>query len=623
MFPPGWSIWWILLTLRLSACDVEIYYYNNHEVICSEGISECTMEDVKSLDEEVNNNVVIQNLTPSVKLCCKDHDVFCALCLVIDTEIFEDLEDEGPSGYDEENPKASVTVCYKTTPVMPMCKKVEFTINTTALYEKKTVSIVILKPLGVFFESKVMVYTSKFETSQFLVKEVVAPSLKQVCRQELQQHVVDCHVPRLNIEMNKESNNVDLKFTDGTKPLPSVCIQYEKNGACQRWNKTTIPLYSVAPCMCFQVWKEDDETPMRSLKCPFTNNSNFKRKILQNVSVSVGQGQRNSYGPMLLWNLSAPCRLEGEVWPCHNKNSCREKRGFRQKLGVGKWRQNRKRLWENKGVFEDDFSTCVMVTIEGQDLGPFCLNNTDRWHWSLLAVGVLLLICLTALIFYFLHVYIKKWVWSWNHGGFVKVSRKGHVVLLSPPDVDDHVSELVCQLGSHICNQGFSVSVDQWSRKEQCTLGPLPWLHSQLLKLNSRVVLVLTNKALEKVEEWAHQPKQDIKAKEDDNGVPQIWSPYSDVFTAALCIIQAEKQLGKDQRFLLVKFDSHLGGGRLPKLLQGVPLFQLPSQTQTLLAELTMGGTKRRSVGRRWTGWKWMTSDKWRGTTRPAQGIPI
>lgn len=40
-------------------------------------------------------------------------------------------------------------------------------------------------------------------------------------------------VPRLNIEMNKESNNVDLKFTDGTKPLPSVCIQYEKNGACQ------------------------------------------------------------------------------------------------------------------------------------------------------------------------------------------------------------------------------------------------------------------------------------------------------------------------------------------------------------------------------------------------------
>lgn len=63
------------------------------------------MEDVKSLDEEVNNNVVIQNLTPSVKLCCKDHNVFCALCLVIDTEIFEDLEDEGPSGYDEENPK--------------------------------------------------------------------------------------------------------------------------------------------------------------------------------------------------------------------------------------------------------------------------------------------------------------------------------------------------------------------------------------------------------------------------------------------------------------------------------------------------------------------------------------
>lgn len=198
------------------------------------------------------------------------------------------------------------------------------------------------------------------------------------------------------------------------------------------------------------------------------------------------------------------------------------------------------------------------------------------------------------------------------------VSRKGHVVLLSPPDVDNGVSESVCRLGSHLCNQGFNVSVDQWSRKEQCTLGPLPWLHSQLMKPDSRVVLILTRKALEKAEEWAHQHKQVIKTKGEGKDVPQIWSPYSDVFTASLCIMEREKQLGRgQQRFLLVKFDSHPGSCRnLPKLLQGLPLFQLPSQTQALLAELTVGGSERRSGERMWAGWKWRVSDRWRVKTK-------
>lgn len=185
-----------------------------------------------------------------------------------------------------------------------------------------------------------------------------------------------------------------------------------------------------------------------------------------------------------------------------------------------------------------------------------------------------------------------------------KVGRKHHVVLLSPPDVDDGVSESVCRLGSLLCNQGFGVSVDQWSRKEQCTLGPLPWLHSQLLELNSqggRVVLALTRKALERAEEWTRQHKEAIKTEGEDGGLPQMCSPYSDVFTASLCLIQADKQLGRArERFLLVKFDSHSSSDRsLPELLQGLPLFLLPSQTQALLSELTVGGTRRGSGRRR------------------------
>lgn len=183
-----------------------------------------------------------------------------------------------------------------------------------------------------------------------------------------------------------------------------------------------------------------------------------------------------------------------------------------------------------------------------------------------------------------------------------EVGRKGHVVLLSPPDVDDGVSESVCRLGSLLCNHGFSVSVDQWSRKEQCALGPLPWLHSQLQELNSlggRVVLVLTHKALARTVEWTHQHPS-------DNELPQAWSPYSDVFTACLCLIKAEKQLGRaGERFLLVNFVSHCISDRsLPELLQGLPLFQLPSQIQALMSEVCVGGTRWKLGGRTWTGWK-------------------
>lgn len=202
-----------------------------------------------------------------------------------------------------------------------------------------------------------------------------------------------------------------------------------------------------------------------------------------------------------------------------------------------------------------------------------------------------------------------------------KVGRKSHVVLLSPPDVDDGVSESISRLGFLLCKQGFSVSVDQWSRKEQCTLGPLPWLHSQLLDLNSqggRVVLVLTSKALERAEEWTRQQKEIVKTKGEDKGFPWVGSPYSDVFMASLCLIQGDKQLGRaGERFLLVKFDSHLCTERsLPELLQGLLLFQLPSQTQALMTELAVGATGSGSSKRTWTGWTWSTSDGWRAKTK-------
>ncbi|XP_040891039.1 uncharacterized protein LOC121179942 [Toxotes jaculatrix] len=630
MFLPGWFMWGVLLTLCMSACGLEISGYDSDEVICSQGLSECSMMDeILSLPE--NNVVNVQNLTASIKLCSKSNES-CTLCLVIDTELHvhsdNDVEDEGHSGFEEEddseerrNPKASVTVCYKTAPSLPTCKKVEFTVNHAALTQQNRakMSMVIAKLPGVSFSSKVSVYSSKL----LVREEVVAPSLDEVCSQELKKCVEECRVPEIRPVIHEEKNYVELWFDGKNDSLPSVCIQYERNGTCQTWNRVIIPLYSVTHCMCLMAWY--DQQYVRSLSCPFKDTDLSRRNTWQNVSVSVGQGQMNNNGTMLWWNLSAPCRLEGEVWLCQKHNSCSEIKGFRQQLSLGTWRQNSKGLWAKIGVFEDvnlNLSPCVMVKIEGMghELGPFCIDNTPaalRWRWSLLIAGVMLLVCLTALIFCLIHDFVKKWVWSWHHGGFVKIGRKGHVVLLSPPDVDDGVSESVCRLGSMLCNHGFNVSVDQWSRKEQCTLGPLLWLYSQLPELNSqgkRVVVVLTHKAMERTEEWTHQHKEAIKMKGEDKALPQICSPYSDVFTAILCLIQAEKQLGRaGERFILVKFDSHPSSDRnLPELLQGLPLFKLPSQTQALLTELSVGRTGRRSGRKTWTEWKWGDTAGWR-----------
>ncbi|XP_068171591.1 interleukin-17 receptor C isoform X2 [Antennarius striatus] len=606
MFLLGWTIWCVLLALCELTWGLEVSGYGSDEVICPQFLYDCTSEDEMSLTIADREDVEVKNLNPHIKLCCKDKDL-CTICLWIDADINihpdGDVEDEGYPWSEEEdyhedtrNPKASVTVCYSTAATMPLCKKVEFTVNHTdsPLQNQAKISVVIAKPTGISFGSRVIVYT----LPSHLLREVLVPSLTDVCSHDQQEQLKECRVPRLKSVINQETNEVELLSADGSETLPSVCIQHEHSGRCQRWNSTTVPLYAVTSCMCFQVWDKDSETSRRSRSCPFRNSDFSWRNVWQNVSVSVDQGQTNDQHLLLWWNLSAPCRLEGEVWPCHKVSSCQEIKGFRQQLTNGTWRQNLKGQWEKTGVFKDidlQFGLCVMVEVKGMEanLGPFCYNNTERTRWSLLIVCLLLLACATVLISCLLHAFVKKWVWSWRHGGFVKIGRRHHVVLLSPPDMDDGVSESVCQLGSLLCSRGFSVSVDQWSRKQQCRQGPLPWLHSQLLELDNcggRAVLVLSRRALERADEWTLRNKDAMKTKSEEKGQPQPGSPYSDVFMASLFLIQADRQLGRaGKRFLLVNLDSNLcSEKKIPEPLQGLTLFQLPAQTKAFLTELTL-----------------------------------
>ncbi|XP_061788307.2 uncharacterized protein il17rc isoform X1 [Nerophis lumbriciformis] len=593
MFIFQWTFWLLLMAFHKLACGLEGYDYP--EVTCSQGLSQCSVMNEMPLNIPQSDAVDVKKLTAKVELRCGDNAA-CTICLLIDTQLYVQVEEDMDQHRHNQEANNStvaafVALCYKTPQTIPACKRVSFTVKrTTLLQNLVTVSLIISKPAGISFSSIVLVYSD--ESMQPIKVDV--PSLNEVCSKKLTQHIEECHMPQVSSVINQEMNQVELKFAAINMRFPSMCIQYEANGICQIWTRKTIPLHSVAPCLCLQVWEDDERRPRRFRSCPFKNERFLHTSLLRhNVSTSVVYAQMNNRGQMLQWNVSAPCRLEGEVWPCRRtgRHSCIEIEGFRQLLNKTTWKQSNGR-WVKMVVFENinlQLSPCVMMKVGSEadlPLGPFCHHNSAaRRRWCLLLVALLLLVSLATLMLCYLHDFVKECVHIASRG----VRTSPHVVLLSPPGVDKDVSEKVCDLGSLLKQQKLSVCVDQWSRREQHSLGPVVWLHSQLLHSKSRAVLILTPGALE----LAHESSRRHQEAEGDFGdVPLIPSPYSDAFTASLCLIHQDKQKGRvGHRFLLVTFDPSVvkRHARSAGLFEGLELLHIPSQTKTLIYELGKG----------------------------------
>lgn len=160
------------------------------------------------------------------------------------------------------------------------------------------------------------------------------------------------------------------------------------------------------------------------------------------------------------------------------------------------------------------------------------------------------------------------------------------MVLLYSPDADSALAELVCCLGSALSSLGFGVSSELWSRAELNALGPVPWLHSRLHRMQchgGKVVIVLTRAAWTRAEEWCRSRGEKDERKET----------CSDVFGASLSCILADYLQGRaGERFVLVQFETQPAGppdgkGSMPELFRGLPLFSLPSQSLGFLTDLT------------------------------------
>ena len=185
-----------------------------------------------------------------------------------------------------------------------------------------------------------------------------------------------------------------------------------------------------------------------------------------------------------------------------------------------------------------------------------------------------------------------------------------HVVLLHQADGEIALPVLLSRLGSSLQTLGFSVSLDLWSQTELGVLGPVPWLHSQLDRVQrqgGKVVLVLTQAAWARADEWGGQgwergeakskdSRGDGEEEEEEGGKGStVTSKHIDAFSASLSCVLADYMQGRaGERFLLVQFESlppQAPGSNhpLPELFRGLYLHCLPSQSLAFLTDLAGG----------------------------------
>ncbi|CAB1336165.1 unnamed protein product [Coregonus sp. 'balchen'] len=633
LFPCTHFVLLLLLQLRSPSAGTLEMIDGTHRLTCDQGLTDCSVKDVAL--PGMKGRVKVRRLELSVFLCCTNGQ-YCKPCLRVmvyfiikdkheDQEVSGDYRDEDDSSkqkelregnkhedqevsgdYRDEDDSskqkelregsllgmppsptaASVTVCYSYPSILNRCKEVTFTLIHSALWDQHPPELwlsLLLEPEPIQYGSPVNILALSTSVTTTI------PSLEDVCSPDLDGVVKECDVPKLRAVIDKKRGVAMLQLDSSDKTPTSemgMCQMFGPGEPCryQTWSQRemSIPLRSIAPCLCFQVWWKGQN--LHREICPFMNNKeHFKRMWDNNVSVSVEEAQTNAgNGTVLSWNVTAPCRLEGELWLCRRGSAgghCEELKGSRQRMHNhthAGWLPTLHGYWK-RGEFinvNPHPALCVQMKVQGMDTkrDPLCPFATPRNRWSLTLLIGLLLICLAILGAYIIHGALKGYVWRW----------------LKDEDIKD-----------------------LWSRAELSVLGPVPWLHSRLdclQRQGGKVVLVLTQAAWERAEEWGSRgwERDTFRGRGcDEDGESRVGcrSPYSDVFSASLSCILADYLQGRaGERFTLVQFESLPPGGGsrpLPELFRGLPLFSLPSQSLGFLTELALGRGRGAASGRR------------------------
>ncbi|XP_034551930.1 interleukin-17 receptor C isoform X2 [Notolabrus celidotus] len=640
------TLWLLIVIMVLSARALEMIGRDEPDLTCSEGLTDCNVSSdslFAAAPPDPDDTTNVTHVQPEVFLCCPSvRDCKPCLQIIITVQIAEDdntKEFSGASGQTDEDVlnTASVKVCHSSPGSHEFCKTLEFTpkySSSDQASEQHTLKLLLKN--NVTFGSLVVVNAFSYLKGIVRIQKITIPSLEQVCSTKLEWAVKDCNAPRIRAEIDFKRNEFLLRLEDNTNGSQDQVMFHmvlnNVSGEDLEWpadkRAVAIPSHFVAPCLCFEVWWKGKE--LRRELCPFRDKQDALEKMQQNVSLSMVESQMREGGTGQSWNVTAPCRLEGEVWLCKKDpagDRCKEVKGFRQRLQNHEhagWRATRKEHWKT-GEFNLSSHPllCIQLKIHGMKsyFEPHCPFTKSRWRWSLPLFVALLLICVTMLGAYFIQGVLRGYMWRWLKEEDVKGAvGGGHVVLLYSPDDNQALPELMSHLGSSLQTLGFSVSLDMWSQTELGALGPVPWLHSRLDRLKrqgGKVVLVLTQTAWIRAEEWgarSWEKKTPVNSemKEEEERHNTTSSHCVDVFTASLsCILADYLQGHAGERFMLVQFESlppePPGGFRpLPELFRGLHLYSLPSQSLGFLTEVagsrpmaTASARRRRAGGLR------------------------
>ncbi|XP_052465327.1 interleukin-17 receptor C isoform X3 [Carassius gibelio] len=615
----GWIVQ-LLLLAGGSVCSLQRVTHNpENNVICPQSLN-CSVRDTDPFTplDVVFGPVFVCSLAVKPKLCCQGED--CKPCLWIsiqlsiipalkdekegDTEI-SDYEEESSGDWDsrclsipddtskgqskeyslfedrlDQGRPATITICYQPAEGQrEWCKRVDFKVTSAA--SRKLLILNLVEYKDVTFGRTMKISVGSF-TKSHEVEINQFPTLKTVCSLRSLKDIKLCKGPRVSIK--REERVVKVLLDDEDERASEgllLCMKRGREGRCSLMPDNIIPLESITYCMCLQAWRNNS---VRVEICPFEKNeTEFKANVLSNMSVSLAHIKSNVGEPVLSWNLTAPCRIRAEAWPCQLEadGTCTEVKGFRQNC-CNDWTENSTALWAS-GKFvnirsQNHKQLCLMLEVDGK-IVRYCQHPLKRQYWSLLVLLPLILLCLTTF-----GVLLLKWSLSeWDRRCHSQDMR-GQVLLLHSSATDP---QLVCKLGQLLSELGFRVFLDLWNQTELGSCGPAAWLHSKLdhiQKHGGKALLVLSPSTLQRAELYWK-----IAVERQSN--PATYS--SDMLASALGCIFADRQKGcAAQRFVLVQLDfDELPINEeqdMPKLLRGLLLYKLPSQSQGLLMELCL-----------------------------------
>ncbi|XP_068585865.1 interleukin-17 receptor C [Cebidichthys violaceus] len=614
--------------LLVSASALEMIDRDAPELSCSEGLTDCHVSSASPFaaalpDPDDTVNVTDVELKVVLR-CSATQECEPHLQILIAVQEVTDLRqvsEESGEHNDEEKwldfdhldghfvlpePRALVKVCLSSPGSIDCCKTLQFKSSYSgsdrASSQQPTHQLLLTEKAAFGSAVVVVVYAHGAD----VIENIAIPSLEEVCSMNLKGTEKKCDAPRLRA-VTDQKGNVLLQMENADDESKCWMVRNE-TGQFLAWpdgeREMVLPSDLVTPCLCLQVWCKGK--PLRSEFCPFANQREALERMQRNVSVSMDERWMRDGGPGLIWNVTSPCRVQAELRLCKKEPAggrCDEVTGSRQTLHSDRhagWSATRTAYWR-AGEFNVSSHPllCVQIKLHGMEsyLEPQCPFTTSRWRWSLLILIGLILMCLAVLGAYFIQGVLKGYMWRWLKEDDVKGAvGGGHAVLLYPPGDDQALPELMSHLGSSLQALGFSVSLDLWSQIELGALGPVPWLHSRLNRLQrqgGKVVLVLSQAAWIRAEEWgARSWERSGDTGEEEDGRRTGSSPCGDVFTASLSCILADYLQGRaGERFMLVQFESlppePPGGSRpLPELFRGLHVYSLPSQSLGFLTEL-------------------------------------